>query len=354
MVQSPQIPQYQYAQVFEKNGGPIEYKQIPVQEPGPDDILVNVKYSGVCHTDLHAWKGDWPLPTTLPLVGGHEGAGVVVKIGSNVKNFKVGDHAGIKWINETCQECSFCQKGDQQICGKANMSGYTVNGSFQQFCVVQSQNAQKIPKDVPLDTVAPILCGGITVYRALKEAEIKAGNTVAIVGAGGGLGSLALQYAKQMGFRPIAIDSGDEKRQLCLEQGAETFIDFKTTKNIVADVRAATDDGLGPHAVILVAVVDKPFEQAAEYVRPQGRVVLVGLPPKAMMKAPVFGSVVKMLQVRCSYVGNSIDGDEAIDFFRRGLIKSPIKVVGLSELNKVYDLMEKMMIAGRYVLDTSR
>lgn len=354
MVQETQIPSSQYAVIFEKTGGPLLYKQIPTPEPRPDEVLVNIKYSGVCHTDLHAWKGDWPFPTKLPLVGGHEGAGVVVKVGSLVKEVNIGDHVGVKWINSTCLECGFCDSGDEQICAKAQMSGYTVDGSFQQYCVAKAANIAKIPKDVPLDGVSPILCGGLTVYRALKESGIKPGQYVAIVGAGGGLGSLGVQYAKAMGCRVIAIDAGEEKAALVKELGAESYVDFMKTKDIVAEVRAATEDGLGPQAAVLVAVVEKPFQQAALYVRPLGTVVVVGLPANAYLKAPVFESVLKMVTIKASYVGNRTDTVEAIDFYRRGLVKSPIKVVGLSELPKVYELMEKGQIAGRYVLDTSK
>ena len=110
---SPTIPEKQWAQVIEKTGGPVEYKEIPVQKPGPDEVLVNIKYSGVCHTDLHALKGDWPLPTKLPLVGGHEGAGVVVARGGLVQDIEVGDHAGVKWINGSCLVCDFCQQSGE-------------------------------------------------------------------------------------------------------------------------------------------------------------------------------------------------------------------------------------------------
>lgn len=163
------------------------------------------------------------------------------------------------------------------------------------------------------------------------------------------------QYAKEMGLRTIAIDAGDEKKKMCLEQlGSYAFVDFSTSQNVVKDVQAATEDGLGPHAVILVATSEKPFQQAAEYVRPRGTVVAIGLPAGAQLKAPVFESVLKMVCLRCSYVGNRRDSAEAIEFFRRGNIHAPFKVVGLSELEKVYDLMHKGQIAGRYVLDTSK
>lgn len=244
---------------------------------------------------------------------------------------------------------------DEPLCSKALLSGYTVDGTFQQYAIAKGAHVARLHKDIPLDAVAPVLCAGITVYKGLKESGARPGQTVAIVGAGGGLGSLACQYAKAMGFHVIAIDSGDEKRKMCTEKlGASAFVDFASSKNVVKDVQAATEDGLGPHAVILVAVNEKPFQQASEYVRPRGTVVCIGLPAGAYLKAPVFESVIKMVTIRGSYVGNRKDTAEALDFFRRGLIKAPYKVVGMSELQSVYDLMHKGQIAGRYVLDTSK
>ncbi|PSK59216.1 alcohol dehydrogenase-2 [Elsinoe australis] len=351
---SSSIPEKQWAQVIEQTGGPVQYKEIPVAKPGPDEVLVNIKYSGVCHTDLHAVNGDWPLPTKLPLVGGHEGAGVVVSRGDLVSDVEVGDHVGVKWINGSCLACSFCQQSDEPLCSKALLSGYTVDGTFQQYAIAKAAHVARLHKDIPLDAVAPVLCAGITVYKGLKESGARPGETVAIVGAGGGLGALAQQYAKAMGLRCIAIDTGDEKRQMCKELGSDAFVDFATSKNVVADVQAATEDGMGPHAVILVAVNEKPFQQAAEYVRPRGTVVCIGLPAGAYLKAPVFESVIRMVTIKGSYVGNRRDTAEALEFYRRGVIKCPYKVVGLSELQKVYDLMHEGKIAGRYVLDTSK
>lgn len=157
-----------------------------------------------------------------------------------------------------------------------------------------------------------------------------------------------------MGLDIIAIDGGEEKEKMTKELGAQHFVDFMKSKNLVNDVKAATRDGMGPHAVILVAVNEKPFQQAAEYVRPRGTVVAIGLPAGAYLRAPVFESVVKMITIKGSYVGNRQDSAEAIEFFRRGLIKSPFKTVGMSELQKVYDLMHENKIAGRYVVDTSK
>ncbi|KAL2214186.1 GroES-like protein [Sarocladium strictum] len=351
---APSIPSEQWAQVLEATGKPLNYKKIPVQQPGPDEVLVNVKYSGVCHTDLHAIKGDWPLATKLPLVGGHEGAGLVVAKGDLVKDIEIGDAVGIKWINGACLACSYCMKGDEQLCQSATMSGYTVDGSFQQYAIAKAAIVARIPKECDLESVAPVLCAGITVYRGLKESGCKPGDTIAIVGAGGGLGSLALQYAKAMGLHTIAIDGGEEKRALTKKLGAVSYVDFTTTKDIVADVKAATIDGQGPQAALLVAVQEKPFQQAAAYVRSKGVVVCIGLPADAKLSNPVFDTVIRMVSFKGSYVGNRADTAEALDFFRRGLITVPYKTVGLSELQKVFDLMEEGKIAGRYVVDTSK
>ncbi|KAH7009433.1 alcohol dehydrogenase-like protein [Microdochium trichocladiopsis] len=349
------IPNEQWAQVIEDGNNKVEYKKIPVQKPGPDEVLVNIKFTGVCHTDLHALNGDWPLDRKLPLIGGHEGAGVVVARGDLVKDIEIGDHAGVKWLNGSCLACDFCQQADEPLCAKALLSGYTVDGTFQQYCIAKAAHVARIPKDVPLDAISPVLCAGITVYKGLKESGARPGETVAIVGAGGGLGSLAQQYAKAMGLKVIAIDTGADKKKACLEQlGADHFVDFMQSKDVVADVKKATPDGLGPHAVLLVAVNEKPFQQAAEYVRPRGTVVCIGLPSGAYLRAPVFDSVVKMVTIKGSYVGNRKDSAEAIEFFRRGLINAPFKVVGMSELQSVYDKMQQGEIVGRYVLDTSK
>ncbi|KAM4067562.1 alcohol dehydrogenase groES-like domain-containing protein [Hirsutella rhossiliensis] len=350
---SPQIPTEQWAQVVEQTGGPVVYKKIPVPQPGLDEVLVNVKYSGVCHTDLHAMLGDWPIPTKLPLVGGHEGAGVVVARGDLVDDIDLGDHVGIKWLNSSCLNCAFCNQADEPLCRKALFSGYTVDGTFQQYAVVKAAHVARIPKECNLEAVAPILCAGITVYKGLKESAARPGQCVAIIGAGGGLGTLAIQYARALGLDVIAIDGGDEKRKLCLELGAAVFIDFLTSNDIVADVKAASLDGLGPHAILLIAAEEKPFQQAAKYIRPRGTIVCIGLPHDAMFSAPVFDTVINMVSIKGSYVGNRADTAEALEFFRKGLIHTPYKTIGLSNLQDVYQMMQENKVAGRYVVDTS-
>lgn len=349
---SASVPKTQKGVIFYENNGPLEYKDIPVPTPKPTEILINVKYSGVCHTDLHAWKGDWPLPVKLPLVGGHEGAGVVVGMGANVRGWKIGDLAGIKWLNGSCMTCEECELGHESNCPEADLSGYTHDGSFQQYATADAVQAAKIPQGTDLAEVAPVLCAGITVYKALKSANLSAGEWVAISGAAGGLGSLAVQYAKAMGLRVLGIDGGPGKEDLFKSIGGEYFVDFTKTKDVIADVLKATNGGA--HGVINVSVSEGAISASTKYARANGTVVLVGMPAGAICKSEVFHQVVKSIAIVGSYVGNRADTREALDFFARGLVKSPIKVVGLSTLPEIYEKMEKGQIVGRYVVDTSK
>ena len=285
------------AAVLEEFGQPLVVQELDLAEPKAGEVLVRLGACGVCHTELYTASGVDPSGYA-PCVLGHEGAGVVVAKGNLVNDIEIGDYAGVKWINGTCLACDFCQQSDEPLCSKALLSGYTVDGTFQQYCIAKAAHVARIPKECALDAIAPVLCAGITVYKGLKESGVKPGQWVAIVGAGGGLGSLACQYAKAMGCRVIGIDTGDEKKKMVTELGAETFVDFASSKNLVADVQKATPDGLGPHAVILVAVNEKPFQQAAEYVRARGTVICIGLPAGAYLKAPVFESVIKMIRIQ--------------------------------------------------------
>lgn len=346
------VPKTQMAIVFDEDKGPLNYREIAVPTPKPNELLINVKYSGVCHTDIHVHAADWPVKNKLPLVGGHEGAGVVVGMGENVVGWKVGDLAGIKWLNGSCLSCEFCYNSNESNCAQADLSGCTHDGSFQQYATADAVQAARIPQGTDLAQVAPILCAGITVYKALKTAGLKAGEWVAISGAAGGLGSLAIQYAKAMGYRVLAIDGGEEKGEFCKSLGAEYFADFTKSKDLVEEIKTATEGG--PHGAINVSVSEFAIRQSCEYVRSCGTVVLVGLPAEAKVVAPVFDAVVKSISIKGSYVGNRADSAEAIDFFARGLVKCPIKIVGLSELPKVFELLKAGQVLGRYVVDTSK
>ncbi|PWN50398.1 GroES-like protein [Violaceomyces palustris] len=349
------VPGQHKAAIFDKKGGPVSVRTVPVaRELKHGEALVRVIYSGVCHTDLHAMLGDWPLDNKLPLVGGHEGAGVVVALGEGAEEFvKIGDRVGIKWIADSCLKCDFCRRGFEPNCPEAQCSGFTVDGSFQQYAVSYARHLSPIPDSLPLDQAAPILCAGVTVYKALKEAQLTPGQFVAIPGAGGGLGHLAVQYAVAAGYRVIAIDTGNDKRALAEKLGAETFIDFKTTKNLVEEIKQASG-GLGPHAAVVAASGAAAYEQALDYIRSRGTLVAVGLPGGTDIKANVFFTVFRSLRIVGSYVGNRQDAVEALDIAARGKVRTSFKTLGLSELPKVYEDMNSGKIAGRIVLDIDK
>ncbi|KAK6466086.1 chaperonin 10-like protein [Scheffersomyces coipomensis] len=346
------IPTTQKAIVFESFGGPLLYKDISVPAPKPNELLVHIKYSGVCHSDLYAWKGDVPLPINLPLIGGHEGAGEVVAMGENVSDWKIGDLVGVKWLNSSCLTCEHCMNGRETVCPNADITGFTHDGTFQQYSTADAIQAAKFPKGTDLASAAPILCAGITVYKALKTADMIPGQWVAISGAAGGLGSLAVQYAKAMGYRVVGIDGGKEKGEFVKSLGAEAYVDYLSSKDVSNEVNTITEGGA--HGVLNVSVSTSAMQQSLEYVRVAGTVVLVGLPAEATIKTSVFDAVIKTITIKGSAVGNRADTAEAIDFFNRGLVKCPIKIVGLSEIAQVYKLLEQGKILGRYVVDTSK
>ncbi|KNG88805.1 hypothetical protein ANOM_002460 [Aspergillus nomiae NRRL 13137] len=346
---STSIPTKQWAQVFQGINRPPEYKRIPVQLPQEDEILVNIKYAGVCHSDLSLCKGQWPVGLSEGTVGGHEGAGVVVAVGAKIGNVQVGDHVGVKLIGNSCNNCDFCSSGDDEYCENPSLLGCNMNGTFQQYCICKAANIIKVPKDAPLDSIAPIMCAGVTVYNALKQTSAKPGQVIAIAGAGGGLGSLACQYARACGFRVLAISTGLERRKACLEQfNVDYFVDYRTTTDLVSEVRSITNGG--PHAVIVTSSSPSSLQLACQYVRPRGEVIMVGLPPGAQVQADVFSTVLRMVTIKGSYFGSEMDVREALDIFLQGKIHVPCRQLRLLDLPKAYELMENGGLVGRIVL----
>ncbi|KIK66051.1 hypothetical protein GYMLUDRAFT_158703 [Collybiopsis luxurians FD-317 M1] len=353
------IPQTQIAAVIEQAGGTLQIKKdYPVKRPeqlAPGECLVKLECSGACHTDLHAALNDWPVSPKLPLIGGHEGVGIVVAIGNNTSRspVKLGDRVGIKWLADSCLNCEHCKKGREQNCAQAQCSGFTVDGTFQEYVVSYVNHVTPIPEGFPSDEAASILCAGVTVYRAIKYSQTNPGDWMVIPGAGGGLGHLAVQYARVRGLRVIAIDTGAEKKDLCLKLGAEKWIDFQQSKDIVKEVRDATG-GEGAHSAVVTATSSKGYEQAVDYLRAGGTLMMNGLPGRATLNASIFFTVFKSIQIIGSYVGNRQDAAEAVDIAARGLVKVHFKTRPLAELKDVYDGMMNGSIAGRIVLDMSR
>jgi alcohol dehydrogenase, propanol-preferring len=335
------------AAVVRSFGKPLDLAELDVPKPGPLEALVRVEYSGVCHTDLHAAHGDWPVQPTTPFVPGHEGAGTVVAVGDQVTRVAVGDRVGNAWLAAACGECEYCESGWETLCAAQKNSGYSVDGSFGQYMLVDSRYCPVIPDGVDMAAVAPILCAGVTVYKGLKMTDTKPGDWVLVSGVGG-LGHIAVQYAVAMGRRVAAVDVDDTKLALARKHGAEVTVNASTADDPAAELQALT--GGGVHGALVTAVSGRAFPQAVGALRRGGTVVLVGLPPE-QFPLDIFTTVLFGLTVRGSIVGTRRDMEEALDFFARGLITPTFVVRPLAEVNEVLDEMVAGKIEGRVVLD---
>lgn len=322
----------------------LEVKEVPIPEIGYGEVLVKIKTCGVCHTDLHAAHGDWPVKPKLPLIPGHEGVGVVEQLGEGVTSLKIGDRVGIPWLFSACGECDYCLTGWETLCLKQQNGGYSADGAYAEYCVAPAAYVARIPNELSDVDAAPILCAGVTTYKALKVAGVKPGEWVAIYGIGG-LGHVALQYAKAMGYNVVAVDIHPEKLELANELGADVTVNGSETD----PVQAIQEQVGGVHAAISVAVTKKAFEQAYKSVRRGGSLVVVGL-PNAELPIPIFDTVLNGVTVKGSIVGTRKDMQEALDFAARGKVKAIIETQPLDKINEVMERLEKGQVNGRVVL----
>ena len=334
------------AAVVRRFGEPLVIEERPVPAPGPGELLVKVIACGVCHTDLHAADGDWPVKPVPPFVPGHEAAGVVAAIGPGVAGFKEGDPVGVAWLHDACGGCEYCTTGWETLCEAQHNTGYSCDGGFADYVIASAAYVGKLPERVDFARMAPILCAGVTTYKGLKETEAKPGEWVVISGVGG-LGHVAIQYAKAMGLKVVAVDIAEDKLELAREAGADLAINALVA-GAVDKVLAAT--GGGAHGVLVTAVSTAAFAQALKMVRRKGTVSLVGLPP-GEFPTPIFDVVLKRITVRGSIVGTRRDLDEAVAFAADGKVKAEVTKVPLAQINEVFDRMKAGKIDGRMVLD---
>ncbi|WP_259310248.1 alcohol dehydrogenase AdhP [Cellulomonas sp. P24] len=332
------------AAVVHELGAGLTVEDVPVPRPGPGQALVKLISSGVCHTDLHAVQGDWPVKPSPPFIPGHEGVGTVVALGEGVTDLAIGQLVGNAWLWSACGTCQYCRTGWETLCEQQQNGGYSVDGSFGQYMLVDSRFAARIPDGVDLVEVAPILCAGVTVYKGLKMTEARPGQWVVISGIGG-LGHIAVQYARAMGLRVVAVDIADDKLALATKHGAELVV------NALVDdpAEVVQRETGGAHGVLVTAVHPSAFGQAIGMARRGGTIVFNGLPP-GDFPAPIFEIVLKGLTVRGSIVGTRQDLEEALDFYARGQIHPTVSTRGLGEINTVFDEMRHGAIDGRVVI----
>ena len=334
------------AAVVQAFGKPLVIEDVPMPVPGPGEILVKVKACGVCHTDLHAASGDWPVKPVPPFIPGHEVAGVVAALGPDVTDFKLGDAVGVAWLHDACMRCEYCETGWETLCEHQHNTGYSVNGGFAEYVVASAAFAARLPAGVDFAAIAPILCAGVTTYKGLKETEARPGEWVVISGIGG-LGHVAVQYAKAMGLKVVALDIAEDKLKLARAAGADHAVNALSADAVESVLR---DTGGGAHGVLVTAVSTAAFAQALKMVRRKGTVSLVGLPP-GEFPTPIFDVVLKRITVRGSIVGTRRDLDEAIAFAVEGKVRSEITKAPLADINAIFDRMKSGKIDGRMVLD---
>lgn len=340
------MTQTMQAAVVHAFGAPLTISEVPIPTPGPGEVLIRLRASGVCHTDLHAACGDWPVKPALPFIPGHEGTGVVVGMGAGVADLRIGDAVGVPWLHDACGCCSHCVGGWETLCELQRDTGYSVNGSFAEYVVGSAKYLARLPAEVDFHAMAPILCAGVTTYKGLKETEARPGEWVAISGIGG-LGHIAVQYALAMGLRVIALDLGNEKLALARALGAEIALDA-AAPDTIRHVQELT--GGGAHGVLVTAVSLAAFQQATQLVRRRGTISLVGLPP-GDFATPVFDVVLKRITIRGSIVGTRNDLAEAIDFAVRGKITPHYHLARLHNINQVLADLRDGTVDGRIVLD---
>lgn len=334
------------AAVVRRFGAPLTIEDVPMPVAGPGQVLVKIMASGVCHTDLHAADGDWPVKPSLPFIPGHEGAGIVAALGPGVTGLKEGDPVGIPWLHHACGLCEYCLTGWETLCEAQQNTGYSVNGTFAEYAIASADYVARLPERPNFARLAPILCAGVTTYKGIKETDVRPGEWLVVSGVGG-LGHIAVQYADAMGLRVVAVDVASEKLALARTLGAELAVDGRSP-DAVREVLART--GGGAHGVLVTAVSTAAFGQALGMVRRRGTVSLVGLPP-GEFPTPIFDVVLKRLTIRGSIVGTRRDLAEALEFAAQDKVEAHIHQANLYDVNRIFAALRAGTVDGRIVLD---
>ncbi len=335
------------AAVVEAFGQPLVLKEVDIPTPGAGQILVKTEACGVCHTDLHAADGDWPLKPTPPFIPGHEAIGLVAAVGAGVTSVKEGDRVGVPWLYSACGRCEYCLTAWETVCPHAEFGGYTKNGGFAEYLLADPNYVAHIPRGLKAEDAAPLICAGITTYKGIKQTEAKAGQWIAISGCGG-LGHLAIQYAKFMGLYVCAVDVDDKKLALAKKLGADYTVNAKTSDAPADDVKKAT--GGGAHGVLITAPSLPAFKQGVEMTRKHGTCVLVGLPP-GDFPVPLFDVVANCITIRGSFVGNREDMVETLAIADEGKVRADVELEPLTSINGIFDRLKTGRITGRAVLE---
>ena len=324
---------------------PLSLEDVAIPEPGHGEVVVKIETSGVCHTDIHAAHGDWPIKPALPLIPGHEGVGLVDRVGPGVRAVREGDRVAVPWLGWACGTCEYCASGRETLCPNQQMTGYTRNGGYAEYVLASADFVGKVPDGVdPLDA-APLTCAGVTTYKALKVSGARPSDLVAIFGVGG-LGHLALQYARIAGTSVVAVDLVDSKLEMARRLGAEHTVNA-LTDDPVERIQALG----GADVAVALAVSPIAFEQAFRSLRRGGTLVFVALPADNYMRLPIFETVLRGITVVGSIVGTRVDLAETFQLHAEGRTQIIRETRRLDQVNDAFEEIEKGVVDARLVFD---
>ena len=337
------------AAVVTQFGKPLTLEDWDIPTPGPGQVVVKVEACGVCHTDVHAKNGDWPVKPSLPFIPGHEGIGLVVALGTGVTAVKEGERVGVPWLYSACGHCEYCLSAWETVCAEAQFGGYTKNGGFAEYILADPNYVAHIPAGLTPTAAAPLICAGITTYKGIKETGARPGQWIAISGIGG-LGHLGVQYAKAMGLHVVAIDVDDKKLAHATRLGADAVVNARQP-DPAKEVKRIT--GGGAHGVVITAPSLPAFRQGVGMTRKRGTCILIGIPP-GEFPTPLFDVVANCITIRGSFVGTRGDMAEALAFGAEGKVKADIELQPLSAINDVLERLERGDVASRVVIDFAK
>lgn len=318
----------------------VEIREVPVREPGAGEVLMRMEACGICHSDLFV-AGLEKLPLT-PLILGHEGIGRVEAVGSGVEQIRTGDRAGITFLASSCGICELCATGSERFCAKQRNSGYTVHGALAGYATVAAQHLARVPDGMSAAQTAPLCCAGWTAYRAVREAGLAAGRKIALFGMGG-LGHLAVQYARHCGLRVAAADVSEEKLEMARELGAE----FTALAENAG--RALQKEYGGVDAAVVLTASVTAIGQAFRSLKRTGTMVLAGL-PSSHFELPVVDSVLKGISIRGSFLGTKQDLLDVFQLAREGIGRPHVEAHALSETARLMEKMRRGELRGRAVV----
>jgi propanol-preferring alcohol dehydrogenase len=341
----PAIPGEYRAAVVKRFRDPLEIEQVPRRGLAPGQVRVKVEASGLCHTDIHAAHGDWPVKPTPPFIPGHEGVGIVAELGPGATEVAVGDRVAMPWLAYACGVCDYCVSGQETLCLEQQNMGYSIDGGFGEYATAFARYTVPVPDGIdPLDA-APLTCAGVTMYKAVLVGGTRSTNLVAVYGVGG-LGHLAIQYAAIAGGRVVAVDLYDEKLELARELGAEFTVNAKEEDPVEAIQRLG-----GADQSYAIAASPKAFEQAYGSLRRGGTLVFVGLPADNQVQLPIFETVLGGIRIVGSIVGTRADLREVFELHAAGKTRLIREVRPLDSVNEAMADVEAGRVAARVVFE---